>query len=116
MSTFDIVELATQLVELRKQKKSAEAVERFVLETTVMETPAMFGSDTFKGKAKILKKWKEQDKDGMKIVKEEPFKVVKPGVVSRKVTAEVLVFNLTVQHTIHFNATGKIDKMTVKKL
>ena len=116
MSEINAIELATRLVELRKAKKSAEACDLFVTDATTMESPGLLGSSTHKGKAKILKKWQEQDKKDMKVVSEEPFRLVKPGVVTRKITAEMLIMTLQVQHTVTFNAAGKITHMVVKKL
>ena len=116
MSAINAIELATRLVDLRKAKKSAEACDLFIIESTVMESPGLLGSSTYKGKAKILKKWKEQDKDDMKVISEEPFRLVKPGVVTRKITAEVFIMKITAQHTVTFNAEGKITHMVVKKL
>ena len=116
MSEINAVELATRLVDLRKAKKSAEAADLFVTDATVMEAPGMLGSSTYKGKAKILKKWQEQDKDNMKVISEEPFRLVKPGVATRKIKAEVLIMKIEAQHTITFNSAGKITHMVVKKL
>ena len=116
LSDVNAIELATRLVELRKAKKSTEACEQFIIDSTVMDIPSIIGSKTYKGKEKILKKWLKQDKDNLKILNEEPFRLVKPGVVTRKVTGELLVLKVTAQQTVTFNAAGKVTTYIVKKL
>ena len=116
LSEINPVELATRFVDLRRAKKSAEAADLFVTDDTVIDVPGVIGSSTYKGKAKILKKWKSEDKDDFKMISEEPWRLVKPGVATRQIKFEWLFLKMTVQHTVTFNAAGKMTHMLAKKL
>ena len=108
------VELATRLVEFLKAGKCADAVAEFVTEATVIEVPGMVFSSTHKGKAKILKEWTKQFKDGMKPIKEPPFTSPKPGVAVRRLTVDVKIMNIDLNETITFK-DGKLVTMILKK-
>ena len=115
LSDINVVELATRFVDLRNAKKSSDAVDLFVTDETMIDVPGVIGSSTYKGKAKILKKWKSEDKEDFKLISEEAWRFVKPGVATRQLKAEWLFLKMKLQHTITFNSAGKITHMLVKK-
>eukprot|EP00754_Rhynchopus_humris_P018679 Rhum_TRINITY_DN14612_c10_g2::Rhum_TRINITY_DN14612_c10_g2_i3::g.105173::m.105173 len=115
---FSPCALANEFHELRWAKKLDEALE-FFTEDCHVEFPAIFSNNVANGKAQVLAKWKEQDKDGapkLKIVK--PFALVKDcqRVVERTMEASKLILTIKIKHTIWFNKEGKISKMTLKKM
>ena len=116
LSDVNVVDLATRFVDLRTAKKSAEAVDLFVTDETVIDVPGLIGSGTYKGKAKILKKWQSEDKEDVKLIREDPWRFVKPGVATRQLKCEWLFLKMKLQHTVTFNSAGKITHMLVKKL
>ena len=108
MSEINAVVLASRLVDLLKAKKSSQAVSQFITNQTIMEVPGMLSSNMYKGKADILKRWKAQPNDGMKVLTEEPFRLIRPGVVTRKLRAKFILVKRDMQHTIEFNPAGQI--------
>ena len=113
--TVDAIALGNQVVALRKSKCNEEALDLFITDETYLEVPTIFSTDKMTGREKIMKRWKKEDKDGLRFIREDPFTLVKPGVIQRTVVGEMLILKLTVTHTIHFTPEGKIDKMFVKK-
>ena len=113
---IDPVELGAKLVTLRNAKKPREACDLLITDETVMVCPTMFSSETLKGKEAILKRWKKEDLDNHKIAKETVFKLVKPLVVTREITAEVMFMHFRFKQTLTFRADGKIAKSVVEKI
>ena len=113
--TVDAIALGNQFVALRKSKCLQEALDLFITDATYMEVPTIIGHDKMTGREKIMKRWKKEDKDGLRFIREDPFTLVKPGVVQRTVVGEILILKLTVTHTIHFTPEGKIHKMLIRK-
>ena len=68
----DAVALANQLEQLLDGKQPDAAGEQFLTDASVFEVPTLFSSETFKGRAKIVAKWKKDQKDGLKFLKKHP--------------------------------------------
>eukprot|EP00754_Rhynchopus_humris_P018677 Rhum_TRINITY_DN14612_c10_g2::Rhum_TRINITY_DN14612_c10_g2_i1::g.105169::m.105169 len=115
---FSPCALAEEFWTLRFASKLDEAVAMFS-EDCHVEFPAIFSNNVAQGKAALLAKWKEQDKDGMPKFKNiTKFALVKDcqRVVERTMEASKLILTLKIKHTIWFNKEGKISKMTLKKM
>eukprot|EP01061_Rhynchopus_euleeides_P028946 TRINITY_DN4723_c1_g1_i1.p4 TRINITY_DN4723_c1_g1~~TRINITY_DN4723_c1_g1_i1.p4 ORF type:complete len:115 (+),score=52.13 TRINITY_DN4723_c1_g1_i1:633-977(+) len=111
----DAVALANQLDSLFDADQVDQAADLFLLDTSLFEVPTMFSSEKYKGKAKILARWRKDAKDGLKYDKAHPFTEVRPGVASRKATVSVLIITMHIQETLTFSPSGKLEKMIVKK-
>eukprot|EP01061_Rhynchopus_euleeides_P003906 TRINITY_DN13188_c0_g1_i1.p1 TRINITY_DN13188_c0_g1~~TRINITY_DN13188_c0_g1_i1.p1 ORF type:complete len:124 (+),score=41.90 TRINITY_DN13188_c0_g1_i1:54-425(+) len=118
---IDVLELAREYFALREAYRNEETFDRLFHENTEMVIPGMFSSDTLKGRSKILKQWHADDKDlkdGTVTVKqkENDWKLLKPLVAYRSMRVKKYVFTVDIGFTLHFNASGKIDKAIFKKL